>query len=345
MMRTSSRGLRAGIAAAAALTLSAFAPTTASAQFSSIYFFGDSYTDTGNGQALALGASLPNPTPSPYFSGRFSNGQAWSEFFATKLGLGASAGPAWIGGGNNYAVGGATTGVAGYLGSPTGMISQAARFGTDLHPGFVPSTSLFVLWGGGNDIINAVSLLTPQARALAVTTAVGNIVGLANSLRTNLGVTNFLIPLLPNVGATPTYGIDPIGAAIASDLTNQFNTQLGAFISQIDAVPGVNAWSLNLNNLLTNIGIDAATGGTRYGITNTTIPCFTLPNPAVTCDASLFVDGLHGTTRVQKLIADAAYNRVTLGVDVALLPEPSTWVLMAAGLAATAVVARKRKRA
>lgn len=347
-MPQSSRFLR-GSVATAALVLAGLSPSRASAQYSGVYFFGDSFTDTGNAVGLSAFASLPNPAPSPpYFAGRFSNGPVWSEMFAARLGLAPFAGPAWLSLGGNYAVGGATTGALGGFGSATGMLAQGQQFATQ-HPisagnptGGVQANSLFVLWGGANDIIAATSLATPLLRQQAVAQSVSNITSLAAFLSSTYSATNFLIPLLPNVGSTPQFLGNPAGAAIASDLTNAFNLLLAQGIAALDAVPNVNAYGLNLNNLLTNIAIDAAAGGSRYGITNTTVPCFTIPNPNG-CSNALFVDGLHVTTQVQALVANAAYDRVVFDRDVAVVPEPKTVALTGLGMGVLGVAFRRRR--
>lgn len=335
--------LRSGIAVAALATIVAL-PSTATAQFSGLYFFGDSFTDVGNAAALAAANALPNPTPPPYAPGRFSNGPIWSELFAAKLLLPNAATGAWLAGGSNYAVGGATTGLTGALGSATGMLSQAQLFAAQ-HPGGVAANGLFVLWGGGNDITDAVMLASPAARQAAIVQAVTNITTFAGFLNSTFGATNFLIPSLPNLGVAPLYNGDAASAAIATGLTLTFNQLLGASVSQIDALPGVNAYGLSLNNLLSNIQFDAATGGTRFGITNLSTPCFLLPNPTVSCNNALFVDSRHPTQQVHKLFADAAYDRVVNGRDIALLPEPSAFLLMGAGLAALAIAVRRRRAA
>ncbi len=316
-------------------------PATASAQFNGIYYFGDSFTDTGNATQLAAAAGFPNPTPPPYSPGHFSNGPVWSELFATRLGLPASAAPAWLGSGMNYAVGGATTGLSGAVGTPTGMLSQGQVFATQ-HPTGAGSNNLFVLFGGANDIIGAISL-SPIAQQQAIQQAVVNIGTLASGLFTNFGANQFLIPFLPDVGASPQFLGNSAGSATATALTNSFNQLLGASLLQLNSFTGVTAYGLSLNNLLTNIQTDAANGGARYGITNTTQPCFLLPSPTA-CTTSLFVDGLHPTTAVHQLIADAAYNRVVRGADVAVVPEPSTILLTALGLCAMSVVGRRRAR-
>ena len=343
-MRRVARAFRSCCTAIAALALIALAPSAARAQFSSIFFFGDSFTDTGNATGLAALNGLPNPTAGYPLAGRFSNGPVYAEVLAERLGLPNADGPAWLGLGTNFAVGGATTGALGLLNSPTGLLSQGAQFAATRPPGPISPTALFVIWGGGNDIINAVALPTPAERQLAVNLAVSNL----NTLITNLvagGARNFLIPLLPNVGVAPLFAGDPVSAGIATGLTNTFNALLGAGVQTLDANPFVNAYSLNLNNLLTNLLMDAAAGGVNYGITNATAPCLLAPNPAVACNPSIFVDQRHPTAVVHTLIANAAFNRVTLGVDVTVAPEPTTVVLLGAGLAMVGLLARRRRSA
>src|ERR1041384_4249839 len=65
------------VASAAVLLVAVPAvPTVATAQpFTSVTYFGDSFTDTGNGDILAGLLGVPDLTPTPpYFPGRASNG-------------------------------------------------------------------------------------------------------------------------------------------------------------------------------------------------------------------------------------------------------------------------------
>ncbi len=338
---------RAIVAAFASIALVAVAPTTASAQFSNLFFFGDSFSDNGNATGLSLLAGLPSPTPPPYAPGRFSNDSVWTQLFAKKLGAPAAAGPAWLGLGNNYAVGAATTGFLGGFGSPTGMKSQAAQFAQDYTPNPTPNNALYVLWGGGNDIIQAVQGgLSPSAQLGVAQDAAQNIVTIAQGLYQFYGARNFLIPYLPNAGVGPLFASKPADALAATSLTTTFNALLAAGVQSLGATPGVNAYGLSLNNLLTNVQIDAAQGGQRYGIVNTTVPCFLLPpGQPLDCSNSLFADDRHPTETMHRLIADAAYDRVVNGRDVSVVPEPATVLLVGTGLLFAGVVARRRRSA
>ena len=68
------RPLRASLAAVTAAVALAAAP--ASAQFTNIFYFGDSLTDPGN---LFARIGIPG---APYFEGRTSNGRVWAEYVA-----------------------------------------------------------------------------------------------------------------------------------------------------------------------------------------------------------------------------------------------------------------------
>ena len=93
-------------ALATALALGVAAPATA--QFSNVYFFGDSVSDSGN-----FKSQLPPGT------GQFTTnpGPVWSQGFAQAFGFNAT--PSTQAGGNNYAYGGARIALLpGRLGQP-----------------------------------------------------------------------------------------------------------------------------------------------------------------------------------------------------------------------------------
>ena len=98
---------RLPIVAAAAFTISA-GQALAGSPYSAIYSFGDSLSDVGN---VYLATGGPEPA-SPYVNGQFSNGPVWVQDLASMLGLPALT-PS-LAGGNDYALGHATTGYPAY---------------------------------------------------------------------------------------------------------------------------------------------------------------------------------------------------------------------------------------
>jgi phospholipase/lecithinase/hemolysin len=321
-----------------ALTLafsSALLAPAAAAQFTptSLTFFGDSFTDTGNGDIISmlnLGFDL-TPSP-PYAVGRITNGFNYADYLMQRFGFGQVATPS-LSGGNNYAVGTATTGLIGGGGLPIGMLSQAATFAGPVDP-----NGLYILFGGANDL-RAVSGLSVAQQDAAIQAALNNFGVIANGLY-NLGARNFLIPNLPDLGLTPAE-FGQATSPVLSAATVRFNQQLTSQLATWNfAFPTANFLGLQLDNLFSNILADAAQGGSQYGLLNTTIPCFAV---AVPCSASVFADDLHPTTAAHQLIADAMYERVVNGVDVSVVPEPSSMVLLGSGLVACAFVARRRR--
>jgi phospholipase/lecithinase/hemolysin len=121
------------------------------AMFSDMVVFGDSLSDVGNINTLSL-SLYP---PAPYYNGRFSNGPLWNEWLSQDLGL--SAATPFLQGGLNYAFGGAETDfnvppleeVLGDSGR-WGMSNQVWAHSILNEPS---PESLFVLWGGSNEIL------------------------------------------------------------------------------------------------------------------------------------------------------------------------------------------------
>ena len=351
MFRYPLRRSRARLLALAA-TLAAVmpgAPAHAQGPITSLTLFGDSFSDTGNAFQLS---GFP---PAPYVNGRFSNGDVFGDYLARLLGRPGDATPAFAARlpSGNYAIGASRTvdavvNVPG-LGPQTvpGTASQIAQYA--LVPGrtFDP-TGLYVLFAGANDVRDAGGLGTDAARRAAAQTAALNIAAQANQLAL-LGARSILLPLLPNLGLIPEAALIPGRSAILTELTSVFNTTLATGIAGLRAAnPTTQFYELTTNNLYTNILADVQRGGGVYGFVNASIPClpgFQPPGvPAPPCAVSVFADPLHPTTRVHELLANAAYNRVVNNVDIAVVPEPSTVILLATGLLTIAGVAGRRAR-
>src|SRR6476620_5579578 len=128
-------------ATAVALTLAA---STASAQYSNIFFVGDSLTDAGSFKpVLPPGTGLFTTNPGPI----------WAQVLAQRYGLTAI--PANQGG-TNYAQGGArVTGLPGVPAAPpTGTaVPIATQVNQFLLTGPADPNALYGVWGGANDIL------------------------------------------------------------------------------------------------------------------------------------------------------------------------------------------------
>jgi phospholipase/lecithinase/hemolysin len=124
----------------AALAVATLALTPSPADvFDELVVFGDSLSDTGNASC-------------------FSNGPVWVEGVANSLGL--SARPSEMGG-TNYAIGGAR------LDPASGPTSLPAQLQRHLEGNRLPRKRLYIVYGGGNDLI-AAGWVAPEGSWLTV---------------------------------------------------------------------------------------------------------------------------------------------------------------------------------
>lgn len=344
--------------------------------YSNLIIFGDSLSDTGN--VLALTQAFTPNSPFPVFpgaQGRFSNGPVWTEVLASGLGLSSAADPARkifngtsvqaVGSqlGNNYAFGGARTGLGGSAGATTGVFGQLINWNGSVFDPQVGLTraadpnALFVVVAGGNDLRDARSAnpgSTPAdaaARAAAATAAAQGVID-SLALLAQAGARHFLIASMPDLGSTPEAVNNNVVAA-STDVTVKFNAALSLFADGFDAhfqsLTGIDLdiREVDLFGLGQAVIADARNnGGQQFGITNVDTPCInplTGPNnsklyyvPGTTttnCDSSASSDDLHPSAALHRLIGARA-----LAVAV---PEPAPLALVAAALLALALVRRR----
>lgn len=280
----------------------------------SVVVYGDSLSDNGNLYAASGGTQPPSP---PYYAGRRSNGPVAVEYLAQALGV-----PlhdfAWSGattGIGNYGDGGTTTSF-GAMNLP-GMLTEFSSTSA-LVPGF--AGALFVVWGGPNDVLAPSPLdTTPQQRiARSVSDLITIVVGLEG-----LGATNILVPGMPDLGLTP-YG-QSLGAVTAAQLSAYTDAFNAALVASLPAGVRYFDTAAFLRSVVAN--------PSAYGLTNVTDGCFNGTTVCANPDQYLFFDDFHPTTAADRYAAAGFASTV---------PEPASWVLMAAGLFALRLVRRQR---
>lgn len=263
-------------------------------QPSAIVVFGDSLSDTGNAYVGSLHIRASSP---PYYFGRFSNGPVWIELFAAHYALQAKAA---IRGGSNYAIGGAKAGEG-----ADGLGSQLQYYFW-LHPFSRPDPrALYVVFGGGNDIRNALKYPDPAPALAQGALRIRCIIARLASR----GALDFLVPNVPNRGRTPaarTRGT----AAKEEAMTLAFNRGLDAALQDL---PGrypihlvrVDFWAA---------AEEALVHPARWGFTNATDPCLRPgtgdddPDDRICDDPQrhVFWDDIHPTLAGHKVLAAIA---------------------------------------
>jgi phospholipase/lecithinase/hemolysin len=304
--------------------------------YTSLKIFGDSLSDSGNNAILlGTGGGVPTsntyvPSGAPYASGTYSNGNVWVNAFAAAEGLPLAATPSLLPGGSNYAAGGARTNDASiYPPSATAQVNSFLAGVTTL-----PSTGLYVIAIGGNDVrdvTQAVALGSspPSAvgpAALAYANAVGDMV---DALQAK-GAQHIVVWDAPDVGKTPAL-LSGFGGAFASLATSVATAFNGALAGRLAGEPGVIPFDV--------FGVvDAIVANpAAYGLTNVTDACGAVIN-ACSSDLStaLFYDGIHPTAAGHAILASAMFSTVAAAV-----PEPATWLMLAAGVGL--LVLRRRR--
>ncbi|MCV2356675.1 PEP-CTERM sorting domain-containing protein [Paucibacter sp. B2R-40] len=305
------------------------------APFSSVVIFGDSLSDSGNNylaglfnpaQVITGNTYVPSLT---YASGVYSNGPTWATQFTNALGL--SAIPS-LAGGTNYAFGGAETSQAGSGpgGFPYSLKAQVGQF-LGAHPA-APSDALYVIEGGGNNLRAAATALSAPGLSFAqqisiisdnashYATDIGNMV---DSLQA-AGAHNIIVWNTPNFGATPfagATGTQGIGSLLGSTMNS-------ALAYRLSTEAGVKTF--DVFGLISTIAANPA----AYGIANVGDACGAAIN---NCDpaTALYWDAIHPTAKGHQILADA--------MMAAAVPEPSTYLLFAFGMAG--LLAWQRRRA
>jgi len=226
-------------------------------KYDALYVFGDSYCDVGN-IFVATGGAEP---AAPYYNGRFSNGPIWLDHVAGFLGLPLK--PSILGG-TDYAFGGAwATAPQSFPGGTIPSVTEQVGLYLSQHGGKADPNALYILEGGGNDILDTTSG-SPEALGFQIAAALAE----SEFLLREAGAKHFIIPDLFDVGLLPAAAGNVSFATKASAAANKSLDELLAFEQLLE---GIHIVRMNVFSLLTSIETDP----THFGFTDVTDPCLT----------------------------------------------------------------------
>lgn len=279
--------------------------------YTTIVIFGDSLSDTGNVAHLSeakYGIRVPGPFVD-YTDGRFTDGfdtipaaqkyfGIWVEQFAASL----PAHPAVtdsLDHGTDYAYGFATTGngtsTLNLDATHSVQIENIGQQITDYlatHPK-IDSHTLFIIWGGAIDLLNAQSTTDVINAAIRQTLNIQRLI--------NAGATQILVPNLPALGLTPRLNGSVTTSLPANAATVLYNSWLATGIAVLhDFYPRRHFYQLNVFSLFNKVVASPSAFGLE-NVTGSAQGQFTV-NP----DTWLFWDDLHPTTRGHNILATAA---------------------------------------
>jgi outer membrane lipase/esterase len=298
----------------------------------SLFFFGDSLSDTGNLFTATGGAFPVTTSATPYatgqFTDRFGNG-VWTSQFANALGQASDANPS-LRGGNNFSFAGART----YNGPglPLGLSGQV--FAPVTQGGYLASRGpsraedLFTIVIGGNDLRD---LSEGAINFSTFLSGVNTIDQAVRGLHAD-GARHFLLGNMPDVSQTPSVPAASKAAALGAE--RAWNNELTRIITGLQSLSGIDIDVLDLFGLANR---DAAFYASA-GITNRTESCFAVAapaTPATACPTYFFSDDLHPTAAAHGIIARQALSAI---------PVPGSLALIFAGLLAAVGFARKTRR-
>jgi phospholipase/lecithinase/hemolysin len=307
--------LTSGVGLCLAVMLAVPAGADAQSTPTQLVVFGTSLSDPGNAFAL-VGTSATPPDftldpfliPSaPYARGghHLSNGETWVEQLARDWHLGGTAGPAFQNQNptaTNYAVADARArDVAGSF----NLSAQVDAFLRDVG-GIAPSDAVYVIEIGSNDIRDA---LSPGADAGTILGEALTAIAHSISVLYAAGARNFLVWNVPDIGLAPALTIvdsmNPGAAAATTLAIQQYNAVFFGMLAGLPTVlPGINIIPFDAFGVIREIALHPS----DYGLTNTTDSCLTPLVAPFACqhpDEYLFWDGIHPTTAVHGIVADA----------------------------------------
>lgn len=316
--------------AASFITLSLMSPLKASAaNFTGLYVFGDSISDTGNTFQLSGGLVDPSsaiPPSPPYEPGRFSNGSIWVDYVGDTLGLTTTPitnlvpdlnfsrplNTPFPTQGINFAIGGANSGEGNSFGFPLpGVLQQVSAFQAllQVNQQSLDPNALYAVSGGANDY-----LFPPRSNDPNRPQPYTNISQAVSNLAA-IGAKNILVFNLPDLGRIPASGTNGRNPAALTQATLDFNSNLAKNLDEIRNTQQVNIIEIDIYSLVNRV---LATPS-EFGFENVTDACLSqFPNCINDPSKYFFWDDVHPTTDGHKLVAESVLAATT--------PESSTTI-------------------
>jgi phospholipase/lecithinase/hemolysin len=228
-------------------------------KFSGIVVFGDGLNDMGKWGKLT-DYKFP-PAEVGFFESRWTNGKVWVEHFAEALKLPISLE-------NNFAMGGATTGLYNIneplkpllkLDEKTALMGMLAQVQSYLATNpKIDNKTLLVLWAGGHDIGNYLEYRQPDLSQYPPT----NNYKQAIELLVKAGAKNIFVGTMPDLGFSPGYfGTDRQGKA--SKLCLDLNDGLAALEKSYQGT-AVKFYKFDGASVFTKVGMNPSQYGIKY---------------------------------------------------------------------------------
>jgi len=292
----------------------------AQGNYSAMYVFGDSLSDTGNLAAYLQSTGELDPfeqLPFPYYQNRITNGPVAVDLVSEALGL--SIIPSLLGG-TNYAVAGAKAGGDTLADLPAQLELFIVNHSIAGIP-TIPSDALYIIYIGGNDVRKARGEIDIHNARNTIRSAADNI---GHAVRTliAMGAKHIMVVNSADIGKIPeTLMAAEAGISWLPELstwrTKQFNFRLFLTLLKVQWETKTKIIQYNLfrhfNQMLEN--------SAELGFTNTTQACFysaqlgqvplpfneacldgDFPNLYPNFEPFFFFDEIHPTARVHALL-------------------------------------------
>lgn len=286
--------------------------TTAQAQslrsFDSLYCFGDSLSDSGN---LYAASGRAEPLSPPYYQGRFSNGQVWTEMLGHPLQLASVTGPS-VRKDLNFAFAGAISSRSAHnsVSLPVNGIPELDTQ-IDMYQarGLVPGANdLFTVWAGANNILGALVYLPTFAPFYAEKAAQDACIGVDRLAK--LGARTIVVMNMPGLGSTPRFVNTGLTAEYVNRCSDAYNTMLDK-----DLATQVASYSTDTNIVRIDIRkvLDRVIKDHKIlGFDNASQAKLSVSGTQATVAAGVHVfwDSIHPTTETHRIIADIVTESV-----------------------------------